>query len=169
VDLKCPNCASNLRLELAPSSPQLAPSSPQTHPKVEAVEGDSSKALDLEVLNTNPQTGRKRFAYSDEDFARFWAIYPRRVGKAAAYRKWKLAVREVAPQTIIEAARKFEAANRLKDPQFIPYPEGWLNAGRWEDDDPAIVDNTPRETDFIAESDAEYQRILDLLEKGELS
>lgn len=96
--------------------------------------------LDLKVLEpkTNtPPNGRKRFAYSDPRFVEFWQAYPRKVGKADAYRKWVQVVREVAPQTVIEGASKYASyctSNRIEK-GFIKYPEGWLNDGRWDDEE----------------------------------
>jgi hypothetical protein len=51
---------------------------------------------------------------------------------------WLKVVAQVEPQIVIDAAFKFAAQCEAQhiDPKFIPYPETWLNAGRWEDEIP---------------------------------
>lgn len=71
----------------------------------------------------------------DEAFGRFWSIYPKRAGKLAAYRRFDQMVRtKVDPEEIIEGARAYATECVGKDRSFIKNPEGWLHAGRWEDD-----------------------------------
>jgi hypothetical protein len=67
-------------------------------------------------------------------FDEFWAVYPRRIGKAAARRKWDVAVRSTSPAVIIDGARAYAATRAGTDPQYIAHPTTWLNQGRWEDE-----------------------------------
>jgi hypothetical protein len=72
-------------------------------------------------------------AYAD-DFLRFWAAYPRRVGKGAAAKAWAKAR---PPMAAVLAAVKACAATdqwRKDGGQFIPHPATFLNQRRWEDD-----------------------------------
>jgi len=67
------------------------------------------------------------------DFAKFWSLYPKRVGKQACQRKWvRLSYAE--QQGIIEDLK----ARRGRDKQwvngYIPNPLTYLNQGRWEDE-----------------------------------
>lgn len=72
-----------------------------------------------------------------DQFDRFWAEYPKKVSKKTALVRFKAAVKNgVDPEMIILAARSY--ASRQKDPQFIKYPDGWLNEGRW-DQEPVSV------------------------------
>lgn len=81
----------------------------------------------------NPQKGE---AYSS-DFLAFWAAYPRKVGKGAA---WK-AFHRLRPDHGLLAAM-LEAVGRQRGTQawkkdggqFIPHPATWLNQRRWEDE-----------------------------------
>jgi hypothetical protein len=181
MSLTCPHCGKGVTLRLAASSfaPAVEPQIPSgIEPQPTVIEPQNG-GVEPQLRTVEPQVpvvegvrtskSRAKYYYPDPNFQAFWKVYPRRVGKASAFAKWRIAVREVEPQTLIAAAESFAASMKGTEPQYIPYPEKWLAHGRWEDEDPAIVDNTPRETDFIAESDAEYERILDLLEKGELS
>lgn len=70
----------------------------------------------------------------DETFERFWAAYPRRVGKGQARKAWATVIkRGTDPETIIEAAGRFTATRGNQDPKFTPHPSTWLNGERWGD------------------------------------
>ena len=77
---------------------------------------------------------------ADEDrFSRFWAAYPRKVGKQAAKKSWsRLHPSEELTQAILQAveAQKQSRQWRENNGQFIPNPATWLNQGRWEDELP---------------------------------
>jgi hypothetical protein len=66
-----------------------------------------------------------------EDFAEFWAAYPRKVGKGDAQRAWAKATKRTDPAKILDVIHRYPWRD---DPQFIPYPATWLNRGCWEDD-----------------------------------
>lgn len=67
------------------------------------------------------------------DFEGFWKSCPRKVGKEAARKAYAKAVRTVDPSAIQSAMDGFSKSQDGKDPQFIPHPSTWLNAGRWDD------------------------------------
>lgn len=72
---------------------------------------------------------------NDPRFVEFWAACPRRIGKAAALRKYQVAIRRgVSSQTLLDGMRRYAVACRGKDPQYIAHPETWLNQGRWDDE-----------------------------------
>ena len=68
------------------------------------------------------------------DFDRFWAAYPKKVGKDAALRAFKKT--KVPVETMIQAieAQKQSDQWQKSGGQFIPNPATWLNQGRWEDE-----------------------------------
>lgn len=82
--------------------------------------------------------------YTDA-FLTWWTAYPRRVGKAAAFRAHQKAAKRVrdehgispaeAHTRILEAATAFAGTPKAKG-DFCPHPSTWLNQGRY-DDDPA--------------------------------
>ena len=150
MSLNCPNCGAELGLNLAvlslngglaatPNPPQSAPTA-TSNGAANVPQVASNGHVGGESLSSKTSTKRQRFNYPDPDFALFWKAYPRRVGKASAYAKWLIARREVEAQTLIAAASKFAARVEAQNTEerFIPYPEGWLNAGRWEDEDTAV-------------------------------
>jgi hypothetical protein len=70
-------------------------------------------------------------------FARFWAAYPRKVAKQAAWRVWQRLKPDDALTERMCAALEAQRRSRQWTEQggrFIPYPEAWLNQGRWEDE-----------------------------------
>jgi hypothetical protein len=70
---------------------------------------------------------------ADDGFAAFWAVYPRRVAKAAAERAWPKACQRSTPAEIVAAARRY-AERPPDDPKFIPHPATWLSQARFEDE-----------------------------------
>lgn len=73
-------------------------------------------------------------------FDRFWALYPRKVGKSAAEKAW--AKIKVTADLFDLMAKSLAAwtvsTDWTKDGgQFIPHAATWLNGKRWEDELPA--------------------------------
>lgn len=79
--------------------------------------------------------------YLEQFFLDFWSMYPRRVGKPAAKKALRAALRKGAVATVIEhglgAWIEFWKASRT-EPGFIPYPATWLNQERWNDAPPPL-------------------------------
>lgn len=81
-----------------------------------------------------------------ERFDRFWASYPRRIGKGAALRMWNRLKPDEALTVLIIAALEQQAQwpQWTKDGgQFIPHPSTWLHQERWTDEatqELAVVD-----------------------------
>ena len=77
-----------------------------------------------------------------ELFARFWALYPRKVSKDAARKAWdKLDLSAELFETMIQAlgAQSLSVDWTKDNGQFIPHASTWLNGKRWEDEVPAPV------------------------------
>jgi hypothetical protein len=72
----------------------------------------------------------------DPDFARWYALYPRKVKKPKARTAWKAAVKKVDVETLVEAITEHSArwAKAGTDKKYIPHPPTWLNQGYWESD-----------------------------------
>ncbi len=85
---------------------------------------------------------------SDSGFPRFWSAVPKKAGKSAAEKAYKLAVKVISLRPIeggpgaddphgflLERMTAFAASPAGQcDPQYIPHPASWLNAGRYDDD-----------------------------------
>lgn len=103
----------------------------------------------------NPPEGGKcaRPAYPVE-FEGWWWLYPRRVGKAKAFKAWERAVKQLGDaRTLMEATRRFadwhkRAGTELR---YIPHPTTWLNRGGWDDELPALgrAESGPSFFDFV--------------------
>jgi hypothetical protein len=109
--------------------------------------GSKTQAKDKQTDNQNDKQNRgvtvtvsdsdtfnNKDSYS-ESFLCFWESYPkqRRTAKAAAYRRWLIAIRSVAPSEIIAAAARY-AASPVGRSEFAKAPETWLNGKCWDDD-----------------------------------
>jgi len=85
------------------------------------------------------QEGTKKEAQTllQKRFDEFWAAYPKKVGKKAAWNVWK----KVKPDaelfdkimTAIERAKATWQWQR-ENGRYIPNPKTWLNEGRWDDE-----------------------------------
>lgn len=72
--------------------------------------------------------------YSKE-FLNFYTLYPRKIGKLGAYKKWETTIKKVDPEKIINGLKaQLEADMFSKDEKFIKHPEVWLNKGCWDDE-----------------------------------
>ena len=72
-----------------------------------------------------------------ERFDRFWAVYPKKVGKGDARKAFtKIKPSEELTQRMIDAVTKAKTSKEWTrdDGQYIPNPSTWLNQCRWEDE-----------------------------------
>lgn len=85
--------------------------------------------------NTNPNTNPnpKRAGVREDDFERFWSVYPKKVGKGEAKKAFSKV--SVAVDTLIQAVERQKRSEQWsKDGgRYIPNPATWLNQGRWDD------------------------------------
>lgn len=95
-------------------------------------------------------------------FDDWYALFPRKVAKAAARKAWTQVTRSTRPDVIIAGLRRglpeLQAAHARG---FCPHPASWLRAERWEDDTtvtPLRRDVPP--VDYEAPYDAAYEATL---------
>ena len=68
-------------------------------------------------------------------FESFWGVYPRRIAKKEAMKKFDKAVGDGAdPQKIIDGAKAYSRSVEGKEQKYIAHPSTWLNQGRWDDE-----------------------------------
>lgn len=71
-------------------------------------------------------------------FDRFWAAYPRKVGKPkaqTAFARLRITKREIDRMlAAIECQSKVYGWDRRENWKYIPHPATWLNQRRWEDE-----------------------------------
>lgn len=71
-------------------------------------------------------------------FDRFWAVYPRRVGKQDALKAWgQLAPDEALVDLIVAGVERWKTCDlwTKDDGKFICYPATFIRGRRWEEDD----------------------------------
>ena len=80
---------------------------------------------------------RPKKSLLEQRFDEFWAAYPKKVGKKAAWNAWK----KVKPDTelfdkIMTAIGRAKATWQWQreNGRYIPNPKTWLNEGRWDDE-----------------------------------
>ncbi|WP_395371869.1 hypothetical protein [Komagataeibacter diospyri] len=79
-----------------------------------------------------PKTRRASSPAPDEAaFERFWAAYPRKVGKPKARRAFATAIGKASLETLLAA---IVATPWSSDANYIPHPATWLNNERWADE-----------------------------------
>lgn len=84
-----------------------------------------------------PEKPEKKTQEKGARFDRFWAAYPKKVGKGAAEKAFgKIRPSEELTETMIRAveAAKTSTQWRRDGGQYIPNPATWLNQKRWEDE-----------------------------------
>ena len=72
--------------------------------------------------------------YTD-DFLKFYNLYPRRIGKIGAFKKWEVMEKRVGAEKIIKGLQdQLDAKMFSEQEKFIKHPEVWLNKGCWDDE-----------------------------------
>lgn len=70
------------------------------------------------------------------NFDDFWAIWPRKEGKADALKAWNKAIGKHSQDAIVDAAREYAEHPDRPAKQFVPHGATWLNGERWNDGPP---------------------------------
>lgn len=86
--------------------------------------------------NGKEQEGKGTDSALRARFERFWAEFPRKVGKDAAWALWQRRQPDDALTGVMVAAVREQARSpqwRRDGGQFIPHPRTWLHQGRWQD------------------------------------
>jgi hypothetical protein len=81
-----------------------------------------------------------------ECFDAFWAAYPKKAGKDAAWKAWqkRRPSRELTATICAALAWQRQQDQWLRDGgRYVPHPATWINAGRWQDE----PSTTPRVND----------------------
>ena len=103
-------------------------------PDSEGIPG-SSVSLSVSVSESLKKTSSPapRATGLDVEFDRFWAVYPRKVGKGEARKVWaRLRKQGVDPEELIAGAVRYRDDPQRK-PNYTKHPGPWLNAERWTD------------------------------------
>lgn len=148
---EAPGCFPEKHLDASPGAPDL-PEYLNTGKGKE--KGERSSPPARRGARTREAERSRRDA--DPGFARFWAAYPKKVGKAEAWTEWKrLKPDDALVETMIAAI----AAQKLGSKEFVKDPCRWLKHGRWEDEHVAEGNgNGANRRNGSADIEAAYQR-----------
>lgn len=98
----------------------------------------------------------------DRAFDEFWTFYPRKVGKGAAKKAFKVAHAKANGDVVLGAQRFAADPNLPTDKNYIPHPATWLNGERWDDEPLPYREKSPEEKAALAKAEAERKRQVDL-------
>jgi hypothetical protein len=65
-------------------------------------------------------------------FEDFWGVYPRKIGKGAARKAYRNALKRASEAEILAGAKAYAASK--PDPKYTAHATTWLNADRWLDE-----------------------------------
>jgi hypothetical protein len=68
---------------------------------------------------------------SENDFDKFWNLYPKKVAKADALKAWNKAIKRKSADELLKLTKVY-SEGKLPDMTYIPYPASWLNKELYE-------------------------------------
>lgn len=139
-------------------------------PSVHFAPADNPPADDAGVKNTiEKKTEEKKDlaqAKLEPLFDEFWSVYPRKVGKGAAWKAFAKAASQADPERIVEGAVRLATDPNLPPAQFVPHAATWLNREGWLDDPYPVRQLTPEEKAAKAEAEKLARIERDRLERA---
>jgi len=109
----------------------------------DAMMTDDDSNDDTRIEENRIEENNNKIIYSD-DFLNFYNLYPRKIGKLGAYKKWETIIKKVDKNKIITGLKnQIDAKMFDKEMKFIKHPEVWLNKGCWDDE---IIKKETQET-----------------------
>ena len=124
---RCPACAQ--KDSLAPIETQVSlgelPETPEPSPTL---------PLGREGMGKESKKTPSSPAKPSMEFDRFWAEYPRKVGKIAARTAFTKAMKLTSIEQMLSGIELLRIEKAGKGPEWYPHPATWLNEGRWDDE-----------------------------------
>jgi hypothetical protein len=82
-------------------------------------------------------------------FNRFWAEYPIKVGKGAAWKAWQKLVKgedeaAFADMLVLHLTERKKRDAKWLEGKYVPQPATFLNQGRWDDEYKRVSDRNGR-------------------------
>lgn len=115
--------------------PDVSENVPPGHPRDITGTPEMSQACPTVPVPSRPDPTPTSTSNDDALFESFWEVYPRRIAKKEAMKKFAKAVKDGAdPQKIITAATTYATTQKGKEQKYIAHPATWLNQGRWDDE-----------------------------------
>lgn len=123
-----------------------------------AVRGDTVVTLNLKEPLLETEHAQNEF---EQAFSTFWESYPRKVGKGAARKAFRVAY-DGFGEEVLQGAKRLSADRNLPPQEFIPYPATWLNREGWNDEPYPEREKTAEEKQAEAQAIVERRRQADL-------
>lgn len=112
--------------------------------------------LEADIVEADKRLVQKPVVVEDDEgFARFWSIYPRKEGKAAARIAWTKATRKRDAEVIIAGAVRYRDDPNREAP-YTAHASTWLNGERWEDE--ALPERSTRSDRKVSEVQSMIER-----------
>lgn len=99
------------------------------------------------------------------DFDAFWAEVPRKVGRGAAEKSYRAALKKTDHDTLIAGIRRYAEERAGKDRQYTVHPATWLNQERWADE-PERSDDFHNQIDALLRGNTNDVRREDAIDHG---
>ena len=71
---------------------------------------------------------------SENEIETIYQAYPRKIAKIDGLKAIERALRKIDAPSLLASTQSYARSCTGKDPQYIPHPATWFNAGRWEDE-----------------------------------
>lgn len=152
-DLQIPEVQnSDLQIPEDPDNPaetsEIQRSLPYTNPQ----EPSSAKAPNAAKTNAPKRRKSKRADEYTDAFETWWALYPRKKDKFAAFKAFRIALKLTTLEVLIEAVRRFAVEMNGRSDEHIKLGSTWLTKRCWESDDAVPVVRTEAEaTEWLRE------------------
>lgn len=99
-------------------------------PKLARIEEQGEEQLEEQNARA---LSRTKSTHAEQEFERFWEMYPRKISKARARTAWnRVKILEYAQCATGLAAWKAHWTQEATADRFIPHPASWLNGREWE-------------------------------------
>ena len=131
----------------------LGDDSDDDHEPVDAAAASSADAdgeddeIGAELIPFTPEPARPNL---DADFAAWWSLYPRKVGKGAAQKAYRSARKKATAQALTAAIDAQGPLLMARGSQYCPHPATWLNGERWRDNPADLQTTDSRQIDWAA-------------------
>lgn len=104
-----------------------------------------SKPLEMDLLSRCSATAERAIG-DDETIDEIYSSYPRKVGRPAAVKAIRLALKSIDATSLLELTRAYAEARAGCDTQYTPHPATWFGQKRYADDPETWVgtSNRPR-------------------------
>lgn len=102
-----------------------------------AVKRNGNESVTTSEAYTDTERETRSSIGVDDGFDAFWAVYPKKVAKAAALKAWRAVKPDADDRDAMLAALRRQAASPdwTKDGgRFVPHGATWLRGRRWEDE-----------------------------------